>query len=84
MYSSNQIYRIHITDHNIETKQPHEYHFADDCYQAMVHYFHQIDKNLPNGSNVTFEPKLLKITIKKPNNEKIIIQGIAFQDSTFR
>lgn len=83
MYSSNQIYRIHITDHNINTKQPHEYYFVDDCYKTMVHYFHQIDKNLPNDSNVTFEPKVLKITINKPNNEKIIIQGIAFQDSTF-
>lgn len=83
MYSSDQIYRIHIIDHNINTEQPHEYYFADDCYQTMVHYFHQIDKNLPNGSNVVFEPKLLKITIKKPIGETIIIQGITFQDSTF-
>ena len=83
MYSSDQIYRIHIIDHNIDTEQPHKYYFADECYQNMVHYFHKIDKNLPNGSNVTFEPKVLKITIKKPIGETIIIQGIAFQNSTF-
>lgn len=83
MYSSDQIYRIHITDHNVETEQPSEYYFADDCYQDMVNYFHKIDKNVPNGSKVTFEPKVLKITIKKPNNDEILIQGIAFQDSTF-
>lgn len=69
-------FHIQINDHGVVTEQPTIALDADDCYNQMIHHFHEIDSNLPNGTTVKFEPKKLMITINKPNKEQpIIING---------
>lgn len=69
-------FHIQINDHSVVTEQPTVALDADDCYDQIIHYFHEIDRNLPNGTTVKFEPKKLMVTINKPNKEQpIIING---------
>lgn len=69
-------FHIQINDNGVVTEKPTIALNADECYDQIIHYFNEIDSNLPNGTTVKFEPKKLMITINKPIEEKpIIING---------
>ena len=78
-------FHIIISDleHDATTEQPKVTQNADDCYQEIIRYFEEIDQNLPTGTNVTFNPKDLKVTINKPDCKPIIIYGSPYDPNSF-